>query len=242
MRSDRDVPLGQLVDLRPSVTPVAVEHVGSSSRVGEVPPAAPRDPSVYCCEEGVVEHGSGRGILGLEHTLRHRLQQRHVAARPDLQVLVGQRRAPCPMMPPSASAGSCTGFSPASGSGFTATIVAPLLLRVFEGGEHARMVRARVLAHDDDQIWPALEVVVRDGRLADSDGLAERRSGGFVAHVRAVGQVVRAECAHEQLVDERGLVRRAPARVEGRLVGSGAARSADRGDERERLVPSEMGS
>ena len=54
--------------------------------------------------------------------------------------------------------------------------------------------------------------------LADADRLAQRDAARLVAHVRAVGQVVRAERAHEELVEERRLVARAARRVERRLV------------------------
>jgi hypothetical protein len=51
-----------------------------------------------------------------------------------------------------------------------------------------------------------------DRALADADRLGQRRPARLVAHVRAVGQVVRAEGAHEQLVEERRLVARAARR------------------------------
>ena len=58
----------------------------------------------------------------------------------------------------------------------------------------------------------------------------------LVAHVRAVGQVVRAERPHEQLVEERGLVARAARRVEDGAVGRGEAVQLG-GDEVEGVVP-----
>ena len=41
-------------------------------------------------QEGVVQRRSRRRGLGLEHALGHGLQQRQVAADPDLQELVGE--------------------------------------------------------------------------------------------------------------------------------------------------------
>ena len=65
---------------------------------------------------------------------------------------------------------------------------------------------------------------------------ASARAAGLVAHVRAVRQVVRAESAHHQLVEERGLVRRAARGVERRGVRRGK-RVQPLGDQRERVVP-----
>jgi 5'-3' exonuclease len=108
---------------------------------------------------------------------------------------------------------------PASGSGFTVMIRAARL-RLLQGGEHARVVRARVLPGDDDQVR-LVEVLQEDAALADADGLVQRGTRRLVAHVGAVRQVVRAELAGEQLVQERRLVAGAPRGVEQRLVGGG---------------------
>ena len=97
------------------------------------------------------------------------------------------------------------------------------------------MVGSRVLTGDDDQLRLG-EVVEAYGPLADPDGLAKSAPARLVAEIRAVGQVVRAELADEELVEERRLVARAPARVEDRLVRA-AERVELRGDEGERVVP-----
>ena len=86
-------------------------------------------------------------------------------------------------------------------------------LGLLESAEHARVVRPRVLAGDEDQLG-GVDVVERDGPLADADGLAEGDPTRFVAHVRAVRKVVRAEGAGEQLVQEGGLVAGPPGGVE----------------------------
>ena len=108
-------------------------------------------------------------------------------------------------------------ISPASGSGLIAMIFAPLRFAVSSAREHPRVVRARVLADDDEQVRLG-DVVQAHRALADADGLGQRCAGRLVAHVRAVRQVVRAEAADEQLVEERGLVRGAARGVEDRLV------------------------
>jgi hypothetical protein len=91
-------------------------------------------------------------------------------------------------------------------------------LGLLEGGEHPGVVRARVLADDDQQVG-VMDVVERDAALADADRLGQGDAGGLVTHVRAIGQVVGAESPHEELVEERGLVRRASRGVEEGLIG-----------------------
>ncbi len=181
----------------------------------------------------MVQHRAGRGRLGVEHPLRHRLQQRHVAAEADLQELVGEPRAPAGQ--PARGLRVLVPLEPCLGQGVHGDDARPVPLGLLQRGEHAGVVGAGVLAHDHDQVGQR-EVVVGDRRLPDADRLAEGGAGGLVAHVGAVGQVVGAEGAHEQLVDERSLVRRAPARVERRLVG-GVEGVEPVGDDRERLVP-----
>lgn len=67
------------------------------------------------------------------------------------------------------------------------------------------MVGARVLAGDDDQVG-VFDIVDGHRALADADGLDQCGAGGLVAHIGAVRQVVGAETAHQQLVEERRLV------------------------------------
>ncbi len=64
-----------------------------------------------------------------------------------------------------------------------------------------------------------VDVLEADRALADADGVHERGAGRLVAHVGAVGQVVGAEGAHEELVDERRLVGGLARGVERGLVG-----------------------
>jgi hypothetical protein len=99
------------------------------------------------------------------------------------------------------------------------------------------VVGAGVLADDEDRVGE-LEVVERDGALADADGLGEAAARRLVAHVGAVGQVVGAELADEELIKKGGLVRGAPGGVEGRLVGA-RERAQRGGDGAEGFVPTD---
>ena len=160
-------------------------------------------------------------------------EQRQVAAEPDLHELVGELRYPWPTTPRS-------------------------LLRVLEPhqpglgqridrDDPSRRSRLAFSSADSIRGWlvpgfcPTMTI-----RSASCDVVAaspspcrcrcvssQRGARRLVAHVRAVRQVVRAEAADEQLVEERGLVAGAARGVEHRLVGDGqrvqlARRSARR--------------
>ncbi len=99
------------------------------------------------------------------------------------------------------------------------------------------MVGARVLAGDDDQVG-LVEVFEGDAALADADGLGQCGARGLVAHVGAVGQVVGAELAGEELEEERGLVAGAAGGVEEGLVGR-AEGGQLLGDDREGPLPAD---
>lgn len=124
---------------------------------------------------------------------------------------------------------------PASGSGLTVMIFAPLAL-AFSRAESMRgwFVPGFWLG-DDDQVG-SVEVVEQDAALADAYGLVEGRAGRLVAHVRAVRQIVRAELAGEELVQEGGLVAGAARGVEEGFVG-GAERGQFLGDDVEGAFP-----
>ena len=68
--------------------------------------------------------------------------------------------------------------------------------------------------------------------------LDQRGARGFVAHVAAVGQVVGAEAADHQLVEERRLVAGASGRVEDRFVGA-VQRAQLVGDQAVGVVPAD---
>jgi hypothetical protein len=101
-------------------------------------------------------------------------------------------------------------------------------------GEHPRVIRPRVLSHDEDRVSER-EVLERDRAFADPERSAHPRAARLVAEIRTVGQVVGAELAHERLVQKRRLVAGAPRGVERGLVG--ALESGERlADELERVV------
>ncbi len=108
-------------------------------------------------------------------------------------------------------------------------------LRDLEGGQHPRVVGARVLSADHDQLG-LVDVLEADRALADADGLGERGRGRLVAHVRAVGQVVGAVGAGEELIGVRRLVGGLARGVEDRLVGAVQA-AQGLPDQLERLLP-----
>ena len=139
---------------------------------------------------------------------------------PDLDELVGDRDA-VPTTPRT-FCGSLNRIRPASGSGLTAMILAPLAFAFSSDRQHARVVGAGVLAGDQDAVG-VREVVDGHRALADADGLGQGRARGFVAHVGAVGQVVGAEAAHQQLIEERGLVAGAARGVEHASSGLSSA-------------------
>ncbi len=76
-----------------------------------------------------------------------------------------------------------------------------VVLGLLEGGEHTGGVRAGILSHDDDHICD-VEVVQPDRAFAQAQGFAKGRSARFVAHIRAVRQVIGAVFADEELVEE----------------------------------------
>ncbi len=91
------------------------------------------------------------------------------------------------------------------------------------------------MAEDEDAIG-LIEILEQNGALADPERQWQADTRGFMTHVGAVGEVVGAELAHEELIEE------------GRFVG-GAARRVELGhvrvrqrcempaDGRESLVP-----
>ena len=169
----------------------------------------------------------------LEQQRADGLEQREVAVDPDRQVQVGERGA--------AADHAARGLrvlephQPGLAQRVDRDDLRAVLLGDLERGEHPRVVGAGVLAGDHDQLG-VVDVVEGDRALADADHLGQRHRGGLVAHVRAVGQVVGAERAGEQLVDERRLVGRLAGGVEDRLVRAGQPAQV-LGDQLERVVP-----
>ncbi|RMS64340.1 hypothetical protein ALP62_05489 [Pseudomonas syringae pv. aceris] len=175
-----------------------------------------------------------RHVIGFDHGLANALQGDHVAADPDLMVLRAdfhpmqtehvarvlrrrkayQRPFPQRVERDDACAPACGGV---------------------QLGHHARAVGPGVLADDKNRVG-VLEIFQRRGAFADPDRLGQRRSGGFMAHVRAVREVGHAVQPTEQLIQKGGFVRRASGGVQLQLpwIAQAAQLCADLG---ERFVP-----
>ena len=115
---------------------------------------------------------------------------------------------------PSGSWGFLKRIMPASGNGFTLTILQPA--RGFlQLGEHPRVTSAWILTDDEDGVG-VREVFDFHRGLADANRFGEPGAARFVAHVRAIRQVVGAELTREEPVEERRFVARAARSVKGR--------------------------
>jgi hypothetical protein len=172
-------------------------------------------------DEGMVDRAVrrervARGIGVFDHHFRDAQHHRQIAADPRLEVVRGDRgRAAAEHLGRRLRVGEA--FQAALSQRVEHDDAAAALRGATQFAEHARMVGARVLAEHEDR-FGALEVVQRHRALAAADLLGHRHAGWLVAHVRTVGQVVGAVGAHEQLVEEGGLVRGAAGGVEDRLV------------------------
>ncbi len=201
---------GRLLDLRAG-QPGRARAPASQSRSRTC--AAYSSKPLVCSLDEVVVDG-----VPLEQQRADRLEQREVAVDPDRQVQVGERGAAADhaawllrVLEPD---------QPGLAQRVDRDDLRAVLLGDLERGEHPRVVGAGVLAGDHDQLG-VVDVVEGDRALADADHLGQRDRGGLVAHVGAVGQVVGAERADEELVDERRLVGGLAGGVEDRLVRAG---------------------
>ena len=152
----------------------------------------------------------------------HELEEGQIGADADGEVEVGQRRAA------PEQAGGALGVLEAEEPRLRERVdrhdAGATPLGLLQGGEHPGVVGAGVLADDEQQLG-LVDVLQRDGPLAHADRLGEGDAARLVAHVRAVGEVVRTEQPHEELVGEGGLVARAAGRVEDGPLGRGGAES-----------------
>ncbi len=182
-------------------------------------------------DEGVVER-----VL-FDEALVEQLEQREVAGHLELEVDIRDLGAPTHQIP------YALRVLEADQSGLPQRVdrddAGPALLRLGQGVQHAGVVRARVLADHEDQLG-GMQILEGDAALADADGLAEGGARRLVAHVRAVRQVVGAEGAHEQLVEEGGLVARSARRVEHGTVGIAGGLQRRR-HQVEGVVPADLG-
>ncbi len=95
------------------------------------------------------EPAPGLPVFRLQEQFHQALEQGHVAADADLQVEIGQRRGPKPSSPRT-SCGFLKAISPASFSGLTAMILQPLRFARCKASNMRGMVRAGVLAENED--------------------------------------------------------------------------------------------
>jgi hypothetical protein len=91
--------------------------------------------------------------------------------------------------------------------------------RLAQRFKHARVVGAGVLPEHEDRV-AVFEVGEGHAAFADPHALPEGDAAGFVAHVRAVGEVVAAKGADEQLIEVGCFVAGAAGGVELGLVGA----------------------
>ena len=102
-------------------------------------------------------------------------------------------------------------------------------------GEHARVVGAGILAEHKNRVG-LFKILERHGALAGGERFRHPDTTRLMAHVRAVGEIVRPEKPAEQLVEERRLVAGAAGGVERRVVGRAERAQVPR-DAVECLVP-----
>ena len=92
-----------------------------------------------------------------------------------------------------------------------------VVLRALETRQHPRMIRPRVLTEDENAV-ALLKVLQCHAPLPDADRFVERRAARFVAHIRAVGHIVRPELPDEKLIEERRFIARPSTCVKGRRI------------------------
>ncbi len=103
-----------------------------------------------------------------------------------------------------------------------------------ERSHHSRVICPGIVADGDDE-FTAVKVLQRHRAFADSDRLWQADAGGFVAHVRAIREIVRSIFPCEQLEEVSRLVRCPAGRIEVDLVGRQATK--DFTDPGERHTP-----
>ena len=209
---------------------VAVEAGGGE---GLVPVGGAGGLGEFLVAVGVFgDEGGVDGAVGLDDHFVQQAEERLVAADADLEEEVGEGGA---LEHAEGGLGVLEPLQAGLGQRVHRDDLRSGGLGLFEGREHPGVVGAGVLSGDDDQVG-LVEVLEADAALADPDGLGEGRAGRLVAHVGAVGQVVGAELAGEELEEERRLVAGAARGVEERLVGGGE-RGQLLGDDLEGALP-----
>ncbi len=235
-RPGADHPLGLDGDLRRLVNDVAREAAvlqdAFPALVAEVVGKRLKALGVLL-DEVVGQHfPAGAVVLG-EHFLHHALQERDVAVDTDRHEQTGQLRAGSQHV--QRLLRILKTHQTRLEQRVNADDLAAVAGRLLQFGQHPRMIGAGILADDEDRVG-MLKIRDPHGRFADADRFVQTRAARFVAHVRAVGQVVGAELAGEQSPQEGRFVAGTARRVEGRLVGR-IERTQLAADQVERVVP-----
>ena len=89
---------------------------------------------------------------------------------------------------------------------------------LIECAHHAGMIGAWIVAHRNDQ-FTMIEVFQRHRALADADCPRQANTGRLVAHIGAIGEIVGAIFAREDIEKEGGFVGSAAGCIELRHVG-----------------------
>ena len=84
--------------------------------------------------------------------------------------------------------------------------------RLLQAVQHPRVIRCRVLADDKNRV-SLREISQLYTAFPDADHFIQCRAARFVAHVRAIRQIVGPELADEQLIEKRSLVTRPAAGI-----------------------------
>jgi hypothetical protein len=139
----------------------------------------------------------GLALFGFKHFFENAFKQRHIAVDAHRQPQFGQRRAA------SEYSADFLRVLETIGAGFGQRIDADdataVARRFLQRGQHARVIGAGVLPTTKIASASSKSCSVT-GAFTDADCFTQRAAARLVAHVRAVGQVVGAELAHEKLI------------------------------------------
>src|SRR5437763_9909110 len=166
-----------------------------------------REPSRVLVDELLIENFTRAPLFGIEYLFHDALEQSHVTVDAHLQKQIGEL---CPAAEPIPE---FLRMFETRRANFRQRIdvhdLAAASLRLKQSRQHAWMIRAGILADDENRI-AELEIFQRHCTLAKAERFFHSGAARFMAHVRTVRQIVRAELPHEQLIKKRGFVAGAP--------------------------------
>ena len=181
----------------------------------------------------MVENAAGLATLCLKQKQVKRLEQGEVTVDLDLKEEVGELRA----APHNAL--RSLWILEAQEACFRQRVdrhdARAVLLCRLERGQHSWVIRAGVLTGNDDEFC-LVEVVEQNAAFPDADRFRQRRAARFVAHVRAVRQIIGTELPNEQLIGKRSFVAGAAGGVKHRFIRTREGLQFAR-DQVERVVP-----